>query len=867
MKGFIKKSLLITIVIIFIFVSLGGVLIFNFFGKKTTTNNLTLIGSQFLTKSIVNANELPSDKLDFSINAPQYQLPLNLSTIKNLNTVLNKLEIKEIPKDLLSKNGFVVFKTVGLLKDTKIYTAYSETTPLSPENDFTAFYKALNDNKIPVFITSDSVLHLFHIFFDLTLKQIEEKTFFNYLWDISKTLFDESVKDYETSSGELKEAAKRNVAYFAVALNLLKPKENQILTDEKLKELYCQGWMSDEDCKQFIEMQKTNLNDFTEDSLLRYSFETPSYVKDLVNKELSLIENHSGFAQSPIFIYKEDYSQYVPRGHYTSKELLKNYFKALMWYGRMTFLLKGSNEIEPGKTTCGGYEGIISTYDAKIQTLQSSLITLHFLANEDVQKKWSSMYALTSFFVGVSDDLGPEEYGKSIAEILGKDTVNINDLTKKLPQIQKTLESLPYEPKIYSGLGECEMLMPCPPLTNEDIQKLKAEAKELLSQTKGFRLMGQRFTIDSWAFSEIVSPYSGEYTGEKSPLPTDNLPFTYTWNDEYPDEKENRPFTWVKTLVKFCGNTGREVRGFPRGLDLMALMGSERAYEILKEIGDTNYSDYDKKFKEIKSYFDSISYEEWNKNLYTSWLYSLKALLTPFDKGYPTFMQTKAWQDKELTTALSSWAELRHDTILYVKQSYTMAEKGGDLEEPVAGYVEPVPQLYKRMINMVNIAKNGFDKLIPDEEKKLEINSQLEMFLWNLNRLYEISKKELTGTPLDESDTYFIKYFGDALEGMIKHIFRGESNVKLLESSMVADVHTEGNTKLVLEEGTGFIDTMLVAVKTPDGKINITVGPVFSYYEFKQKMGDRLTDEKWKEMLSKGEIPKEPVWVKSYKGN
>ncbi|MDY6822077.1 MAG: DUF3160 domain-containing protein [Deferribacterota bacterium] len=30
-------------------------------------------------------------------------------------------------------------------------------------------------------------------------------------------------------------------------------------------------------------------------------------------------------------------------------------------------------------------------------------------------------------------------------------------------------------------------------------------------------------------------------------------------------------------------------------------------------------------------------------------------------------MNTDAWQLKELTTALASWSQLRHDTILYAK--------------------------------------------------------------------------------------------------------------------------------------------------------------------------------------------------------
>jgi hypothetical protein len=64
-------------------------------------------------------------------------------------------------------------------------------------------------------------------------------------------------------------------------------------------------------------------------------------------------------------------------------------------------------------------------------------------------------------------------------------------------------------------------------------------------------------------------------------LPTEKKPFTFTWDDIYAEYRKNRPFTWVKTEVKSCPPpAAREVRAFPRGLDLMALLGSERAKEI-----------------------------------------------------------------------------------------------------------------------------------------------------------------------------------------------------------------------------------------------------------------------------------------------
>ena len=54
-----------------------------------------------------------------------------------------------------------------------------------------------------------------------------------------------------------------------------------------------------------------------------------------------------------------------------------------------------------------------------------------------------------------------------------------------------------------------------------------------------------------------------------------------------------------------------------------------------------------------------------------------------------------------------------------------------------------------------------------------------------------------------------------------------------------------------------------MAYKVPDGRILIGVGPVFSYYEFKQPLKDRLTDEKWREIL-KFNLPQQPEWLPNF---
>ena len=732
--------------------------------------------------------------LNIPLSVSQYNLPLSLGQISNYNNFSKKISLSDRSKQLLEKNGFAVFDI-----------------PFSPkEEDITQPYKRLKQLDVPIFITSDSLLHLYHIQFDETLRQIEEKEFYDKIWQISKTLLENSQENYQKATGDLKEASKRNIAYFSVGLSLLKPRNDQL-------------------CPPSENCQDPGIASayFTEQDLDKYKFETPDFVKEQVEKELELIKEHQGFSNSPIFIYREDYSQYVPRGHYTRSERLKNYFKAMMWYGRMSMLLKGTDQVKPGKD-CNNFppcKALISLYDAKIQTIQACLISSEFAKNRKLKDDWERIYSVTAFYVGFSDDLGPYEYLEALNSVFNGE-FDPNNLTQEnLEKLKAKLAEFK-PPKIYGGTGQAQLW---PPFTPE-------QADKVLSLTAGFRLMGQRFVPDSYMFSNLVSPYVGMYSGK-------DCKNTFT--------------------CEFTG--GGPARVFPRGLDVMALLGSKRAKEILQELGDTEYEGRDKEgnkityetqFLKLKEEFDKFNESDWQKNLYWSWLYALKPLLKEFGKGYPTFMQTKAWQDKELTTALASWAELRHDTILYAKQSYTMTLRAAPPpQKPVVGYVEPVPEFYNRLLALTKMTNKGLSEMnVLDEKAKSRLNN-LERIL---ERLVEISKKELQNEELTKDDYDFIKNFGEELNGVIDQVPE-----KSKKTTIIADVHTDQNTRKVLEEGIGYVKLIAVAYKLPDNRILIGAGPVFSYYEFKQPMEDRLTDEKWRDLLESNP-PASPEWVSNF---
>lgn len=685
-------------------------------------------------------------------NASSYTLPLDLGLVENYSSMNATLDL-QIATPLLEQSGFAII-------DYKLG---------EPNDDIVEPYEKLRQMDVPIFITSDTLLHLYHVQFDETLKDIEEREFYSDIRDLTGQLLENALTLYGQYTADVKEAAKRNVAYLAVAQKLILP-----------------------------------------------DAQVPERVADLVASEVAKIEAHSGFAASDIFVYEEDYSQYAPRGHYTRSEELERYFKTLMWYGRMAFLLKGSENWGPAG------EALISVYDARIQTMQAVLLAQ---AIEHVQvgprsgcDVWERIYAITAFYVGLADDLTPYEYVEAVEKVFGS-SFEPSDLENedKFLALKTELALLP-SPEIFGGTGNA---MVSPPVTAETLN-------ELLDKTKGMRFMGQRFIPDSYMFQHLVFPEVLDYTGHSDPKP-----FTY-------------------------GSTGvRGARCYPRGLDVMAVLGSDRAKTILIEEGDTDYVDYELRFNELKAEFDSLSLTDWNRNLYWGWLYSLQALLGQFPEGYPNFMRTQNWEKKELNAALASWTELRHDTILYAKPSYTPIETG--LPPAVKGYVEPVPEFYGRLLALTRMTREGladFGALSTQGEERL-VN--LENIL---SRLIEIANKELTNEVLTEDDYDYIRNFGSLLEGRVLGV-----DDKGVSTILVADVHTHAAEGTVVEEGVGYVELIVVACPLANGGAFLAAGPVLSYYEFKHPMNDRLTDEAWCELLASPERPERPAWFQSLLGD
>ncbi|SEM49086.1 Protein of unknown function [Prevotella sp. ne3005] len=312
------------------------------------------------------------------------------------------------------------------------------------------------------------------------------------------------------------------------------------------------------------------------------------------------------------------------------------------------------------------------------------------------------------------------------------------------------------------------------------------------------------------------------------------------------------------------------LRATPKGLDFMAAMGVTAAEKILME-EKTDWKDLGKNLKLMKKRMGEI---DWNENIATQWMQTLK-IMTDKDKGgkLPYFMQNPEWSKKDLNAALASWAELKHDAILYAKQPMGAECGGGGPPEPVVkGYVEPNVAFWKKAIELLD----NTEKLLKSQNLLTEkISDATERMRDEAKFLLQLSEKELAGEEPSEEEYDQLKYIGASFENISldllrepKQILSGWTDVQGVDRkvAIVADVYTanadNNPNKSILFEAVGDADEIYVVVEI-GGYLYLTRGAVLSYREFIQPIDQpRKTDEEWQKELESNPRKGVPEWMK-----
>ena len=495
------------------------------------------------------------------------------------------------------------------------------------------------------------------------------------------------------------------------------------------------------------------------------------------------------FNDTPRFV---DWSQFKPRGHYTGS--LAPYFRAMMWLGRTEFRLT----VPPGIP-------ITPSVDREIM---DAFLLGELVSGNPAEARLARIDGAIRSLVGPSDNVTLTELARL------KQSAQIPSAAELLdPAIMQRFET-----ELATGQYSAQSIL-------SQILVQDPMNPEALDPPYAFLLMGQRFLLDSYVMGQVV-------------------------------------FDRIETF-----------RELPSPLDVLYTLGNDDVLPLLRPELDAYR--YAKNLAGLRYLVDAYEPDFWKDSLYNVWLSAIRSLSkSGRAEGVPEFMKTGAWQHKTMNTQLASWAELRHDNLLYGKQSYT----GGFTCSYPAVYIEPVPDFYARLREFAEMAGPLLGSVPLAEFQRGQIVSYFARMAEIMETLEGIARKELSGLPFTPEEQSFlcsVLYMGNGGCGQVEDgwyrdlLFGGGDNPSSITNVVVADVHTAPTDASgapvghVLHVGTGRPKLGIFLATLPGGSPVVFAGAVASFHEYVTVGFKRLTDEEWKTTL-RDTPPAVPEWAHAY---
>ena len=290
-------------------------------------------------------------------------------------------------------------------------------------------------------------------------------------------------------------------------------------------------------------------------------------------------------------------------------------------------------------------------------------------------------------------------------------------------------------------------------------------------------------------------------------------------------------------------------RYFPTGLDVLAANGSARAKKHLAP-NPAHTAALKRAAKEL-----SAAKAANPDSHYVQLLDVMATLTAPPIAEAAEFAKTPAYADKNLMTASAVWASTRHAWILHAKQNahYLCAS----MPEPLPGYIEPNPAFFDAMLKVTD---HTLDTLGSFELEGVELFEKYREFL---DRLRTLLGKQLRNEPYSKEDQTFFFNLGMTLVRLQGNETNHPFENQFPWMALVADVFTEAQSEQCLEVATGGC-MPIYAIVEYQGAQYLTLGGVYSYYEFWQPIQGRLTDEAWHQQWDAGTVPPMPAWTTGF---
>ena len=736
----------------FSLVTIGLLVVFISFAQNSFKTEYKMFGEQVQGISPLELENLyqRSEKYYLKNFSDAYMV----NEIYYLDSTIQKFGLTSGELDLLKQNRFFVSER------------------LSYQNFGQAFHDIYNFD-LPVFISTDAVLHALHMSYNQILKNLEREIMATNLEQFLYTLyqnFPQQVEKYGNSP-EMINALKDADLYITVAYSLI--------------------------CDEFKNAQ----------------FEDSEKVKEVWDKifEEKMVE-------MPLFTFPErkrriDYSQFTVRGHYVFTEQdkwmglksLEPYFRTMMWLGRIDFLLT------PPPPNPWELEW---TSEEIIRMQQAAFIINNLVELSSAKHLFEFNENIINYLVGESDNILQKEFSKILTDLSVYSAVQLTDTLVSQALISAFNANPELAQKILS-----------------DFFLMDPNGSEPGVLPISYRLSGQRFILDSYILGNVV-------------------------------------------FDRLVQNGQKIMRMMPNPLDAIFVLGNNDALPLLEP--DFEKFAYSEQLAKLRFLVDYKTDQFWNSSLYNVWLNAIRELNPPENENnLPLFMRTAAWHHEKINTQLASWAQLRHDNLLYAKQSYT----GGTGCSFPYSFVEPYPEFYSRLEEFAHNAGEFFSSIPAASYEIQKIVQFFPNFETIMKKLKILAEKELNKTPFSDDEVEWLKSMlfqesGSGIppySGWYTQLFYDAWDAAEGDFTVV-DIHTQPTDEFgnvvgkVLHAGVGEINLGVFITTSPNSNSLPTsyVGPVMSYYEKITDSFKRLTDQEWELMVSESNLPERPNWTNIY---
>jgi hypothetical protein len=438
--------------------------------------------------------------------------------------------------------------------------------------------------------------------------------------------------------------------------------------------------------------------------------------------------------------------------------------------------------------------------------LTDSLLAAMALSRPDEEGKraldgWKQLMEITGFFAGQSDDLTFIELREWLAAKLGRESLTPADAVNA--------ELLAQLKGALAGLR-------LPQIVADERSRERREG-DLRPE---FRIFGQRFSFDAWVLNKFIT--------DKLTMPT-GLFIPAAFGDVASE-------VYAKDFIK------------------------ERF-----EPADEPMAVFEKTLAELRGKLAQVPDELWFGSMAGQQLHAIATLAGRRNENYPAFMRGPEYAKKDIESMLGHWTEIKHDTVLYAKQSYAEMGEGGDSDKPMPpmprGLVQPDVRFWREMERLADFTRQGMLKhaLLPGMEE--DEWAPLNRFHTDMKFCREIAEKEVRGMPLTKDELEKIWQF--TLTYMEQPLDQnGIPDAERGKSALITDVHTDAYSNQVLQDALGR-PCVLIALVGNENTPRLVTGMAYQHFEFTGPQDQRATDEEWRAKVyaAKPELPPRAKWA------